>query len=535
MGTWVKETDEAFYLMRGNQWISRIQKRPSASNPQERVLNIEGMREWFLRSDSPLAMTVSIDTGAPEPEQFGSETVVVSPPDNVVSPPETGVIPPGNVVSPPEEGETPPTSGGDGSSPDPEKEPEPVPANSLALRVKSATYFKLQPKMASELTDAEKVLVTSGNSFAVQYYIDVGNNHWQVQLLEPMGDPPNRSWFVYTPDIDLLTGVKLRVVSDTLFKTEPKLSSQLTEAQKVFVKNGTEVGLIDFKPAAGDHFEIKLADGVVGAEVNKKWYVYNPDVKIDGNRETLEVNSDTILKAKPVQSSQLPSTDKVLVKKGTVFLLNSFTHPESNHVRVALQGAFLGPKNLTAWHAYVPDIEISGTEIGNHPKDKGPGQPTNPADRGVALTLPGFKGTYYSNNPIQPKNRYGVRGNFTWGEALHVNRSTGAYRRPASAAVVYNILKVADVMEEIRKIYGGRPIQINSWYRDPVTNRAVGGASRSRHLSGDAVDFVVPGVRNFDVYARLNGWWGSRGGLASSSVFTHIDVRGYRARWSYGY
>ena len=43
------------------------------------------------------------------------------------------------------------------------------------------------------------------------------------------------------------------------------------------------------------------------------------NVKIDGNRETLEVNSDTILKAKPVQSSQLPGTDKVLVKKGTVF------------------------------------------------------------------------------------------------------------------------------------------------------------------------------------------------------------------------
>ncbi|HSM80744.1 MAG TPA: D-Ala-D-Ala carboxypeptidase family metallohydrolase [Nodosilinea sp.] len=518
MGTWVKETDEAFYLMQGNQWISRIQKRPSSANPKEQVLNVEGMREWFLRSDAPLAMTVSIGTGAPEPEQAGG-----------------GTPPP-----PPEEETPPPTEGGTPTEPDPGAEtPPPAPSpspNNLTLRVKSTTYFKLQPKLASELTDAEKVLVTNGTTFDIQYYIDVGKNHWQVQLREPtLGDKTHRTWFVYTPDIDVLTGIRLRVISDTLFKTEPKISSQLGEAQKVFVKNGSQLSLLAFKPAAGDHYEVELADAIVGAEVNTKWYVYSPDTKIEGNRQTLEVTGDTIFKAQPVPSSQLSDADKVLVKKGTVFLLNSYAQPADNHVRVALQGAFLGSQNRTTWHAYIPDIQISGTEIGNRPNDQGPGQPTNPADRGVALTFPGFAGTYYSNDPIQPKNRYGVRGHFTWGEALHVNRSTGAYRRPANAGVIYNIVKVADVMEEIRKMYGDKPLQINSWYRDPATNAAVGGASMSRHLSGDAVDFVVPGVRCFDVYARLNGWWGSRGGLASSSVFTHIDVRGYRARWSYGY
>jgi uncharacterized protein YcbK (DUF882 family) len=106
---------------------------------------------------------------------------------------------------------------------------------------------------------------------------------------------------------------------------------------------------------------------------------------------------------------------------------------------------------------------------------------------------------------------------------------------PANSGVVYNILKVVDALEEIRKMYGNRPMQINSWYRDPATNAAVGGASQSRHLSGDAVDFVFAGISPFDVYAKLDPWWGSKGGLASSSVFTHIDVRGYRARWSYGY
>ena len=90
-------------------------------------------------------------------------------------------------------------------------------------------------------------------------------------------------------------------------------------------------------------------------------------------------------------------------------------------------------------------------------------------------------------------------------------------------------------MEEVRDRLGGRPITINSWYRDPVTNRRVGGASRSRHLVGDAVDFVAPGIHPYDVYDRLNRWWGAKGGLASATVFTHIDTRGYYARWSYGF
>ncbi|NJL47395.1 MAG: DUF882 domain-containing protein [Leptolyngbyaceae cyanobacterium SM2_5_2] len=406
----------------------------------------------------------------------------------------------------------------------------------MKLRVKTTTYFKLQPKLSEQLSDAEKVLVTNGSMLDIQYYIEVGQNHWLVELLEPnLGDKATTSWFVYSPDVELMTGITLTVASDTLFKAEPKLSSQLTDAQKVFVKAGTQFKLINNKPAAGDHAEIELADAVLGPNEKRTWFVYKPDTKIEGRHQTLRITGDTVFKARPVQSNQLASADKVLVKKGTVFRLNSFAQPAQNHVKLALQGAFLGPKNLTTWYAYVPDIEIEGTTIGNNPKDSNSSQPANPVDRGIALTLPGFAGTYFSNSPIFPANQFGVKGNFTWGEALHVNRNTGSFRRPASASVVYNILKIARIMEEIRRMYGGRAIKINSWYRDPATNAAVGGARFSRHLSGDAVDFVIPGISCFDVYARLSPWWGSRGGLASSSVFTHIDVRGYWARWDYGY
>ena len=68
MGTWIKETKKAIYLMQGGYWISRITKYPSRSNSAEQVVNVSGLRSWFTRSDYPRAMTVSSD--GPEPPQM---------------------------------------------------------------------------------------------------------------------------------------------------------------------------------------------------------------------------------------------------------------------------------------------------------------------------------------------------------------------------------------------------------------------------------------------------------------------------------
>lgn len=66
MGTWIKETDNAFYLMEGGHYISKISKYPSPRNESEKVVNIVGMKAWFSRSDAPRGMTVS--SGGPEPK-----------------------------------------------------------------------------------------------------------------------------------------------------------------------------------------------------------------------------------------------------------------------------------------------------------------------------------------------------------------------------------------------------------------------------------------------------------------------------------
>lgn len=67
MGTWIKETDQAIYLMQGGYYISKISKYPSKSNPNEQVLNISGMQSWFRRADAPRGMTVSQTGPQPRP------------------------------------------------------------------------------------------------------------------------------------------------------------------------------------------------------------------------------------------------------------------------------------------------------------------------------------------------------------------------------------------------------------------------------------------------------------------------------------
>ena len=72
---------------------------------------------------------------------------------------------------------------------------------------------------------------------------------------------------------------------------------------------------------------------------------------------------------------------------------------------------------------------------------------------------------------------------------------------PGSDAL--DCLKVlcARVLEPLRVHYG--PVHINSGFRCPDLNKAVGGASTSQHCLGQAADIEVAGVANGDLAAWI--------------------------------
>lgn len=60
-----------------------------------------------------------------------------------------------------------------------------------------------------------------------------------------------------------------------------------------------------------------------------------------------------------------------------------------------------------------------------------------------------------------------------------------------NASVINNLTALVDnVLDAARKLYD-KPIKINSGYRSPELNKAVGGVSNSQHILGEAADITT--------------------------------------------
>lgn len=62
-----------------------------------------------------------------------------------------------------------------------------------------------------------------------------------------------------------------------------------------------------------------------------------------------------------------------------------------------------------------------------------------------------------------------------------------------SPEVLKNLQELASFLEQLRTFLN-KPIKINSGYRSPEVNKAIGGSSNSQHCKGQAADIVVPGL-----------------------------------------
>lgn len=145
------------------------------------------------------------------------------------------------------------------------------------------------------------------------------------------------------------------------------------------------------------------------------------------------------------------------------------------------------------------------------------------APAGDVIYLPGIATPINRDTPIHAEKA----PNFTWYEATH-----GFTRIPDKIGTVFNIIKVAKILQEIRD-HIGEPLFITSWYRTPYWNDLCGGAIDSRHLHGDGVDFYANSYNYKQMYDLASSIVGDRGGVGKyrNNTITHIDARGYRARW----
>lgn len=92
--------------------------------------------------------------------------------------------------------------------------------------------------------------------------------------------------------------------------------------------------------------------------------------------------------------------------------------------------------------------------------------------------------------------------NFTLAEATKSQEAArrGLANTPDPATIARMKAVCAEILEPVRAHFG-RPVVINSFYRSPAVNAAVGSKPGSQHEKGEAVDFEVPGVDNAVVAA----------------------------------
>lgn len=143
--------------------------------------------------------------------------------------------------------------------------------------------------------------------------------------------------------------------------------------------------------------------------------------------------------------------------------------------------------------------------------------------------------------------RVGPAKGFTWAEVRCTDgtlpRGVVFRRRVVKQAKHLNRLRLRIAARYRIDPWSDVTIVANSWYRSPRYNASIGGASNSQHLYGRATDVqIIVRLRN-GRRVKLAPKWVARlaavnvpafndGGIGTYPTFTHLDHRGYRARWS---
>lgn len=111
--------------------------------------------------------------------------------------------------------------------------------------------------------------------------------------------------------------------------------------------------------------------------------------------------------------------------------------------------------------------------------------------------------------------------NFTLEELTYTDHRE--YDNMPNETELANLYRLADFLEQVKVVLGGKPIMINSAYRSAEVNRAVGSKTdKSQHRLGCAADIRVPGMTPNEVVTAI-----IESGLPFDQVIREFD------RWTH--
>jgi len=110
--------------------------------------------------------------------------------------------------------------------------------------------------------------------------------------------------------------------------------------------------------------------------------------------------------------------------------------------------------------------------------------------------------------------------NFTLEELTHTDHRE--FDNIPNEKELANLQRLAEFLEQVKEVLGGKPILVNSAFRSAEVNRAVGSSDKSQHRHGCACDFRVPGMTPNEVVSAI-----IEAGLPYDQVIREFD------RWTH--
>lgn len=152
--------------------------------------------------------------------------------------------------------------------------------------------------------------------------------------------------------------LQLKILIDTLLKMRPVQSSLLPDEEEYAIEADTLLKVHSYA-VMDDHLKVAFADQSFNGR--NTWYVHRAyaqmledgkPIVMDGKQ--LRVAQNTVLKLRPMQSSQLNSSEKLSTQVGELFNIHAYAL-ENDNIRVTSFGQFDGQNT---WYIYKDHAEV---------------------------------------------------------------------------------------------------------------------------------------------------------------------------------
>lgn len=113
--------------------------------------------------------------------------------------------------------------------------------------------------------------------------------------------------------------------------------------------------------------------------------------------------------------------------------------------------------------------------------------------------------------------------NFTLEELTHTDHRE--YDNTPNDAEMANLVRLANFLEEVKVVVGGKPIIVNSAFRSAEVNQAVKSSDKSQHRRGCAADIRVIGMTPDQVVnAIIDAGLGYDQVIREFDRWTHVSI-----------